>query len=106
MERLVPEFIRRRFVIQKQKIRPNERSLNPLKKLSAIEAGDLSSAAISKALSPELVRYIWWSSVFCFIILKLQVVFLKVKLNVKFEKKRLRGKKITRDSDEELHFYL
>ncbi|XP_071138004.1 transient receptor potential cation channel subfamily A member 1 homolog isoform X4 [Mytilus edulis] len=54
VERLVPEFIRRRFVIQKQKIRPNERSLNPLKKLSAIEAGDLSSAAISKALSPEL----------------------------------------------------
>ncbi|CAC5420395.1 TRPA1 [Mytilus coruscus] len=54
VERLVPEFIRRRFVIQKQKIRPNERTLNPLKKLAAIEAGDLSSAAISKALNPEL----------------------------------------------------
>ena len=57
MERIVPEFIRRRFVIQKEKIKPNERTLNPFKKLSTIETGDLSSAAISKALNPELVRY-------------------------------------------------
>lgn len=55
VERIVPEFFRRRFVIQKQKIKPNERTLNPLKKLSNIEAGDLSSATISKALNPELV---------------------------------------------------
>jgi hypothetical protein len=53
VERIVPEFIRRRFVIQKEKIKPNERTLNPFKKLSTIETGDLSSAAISKALNPD-----------------------------------------------------
>ncbi|KAJ8315242.1 hypothetical protein KUTeg_007392 [Tegillarca granosa] len=54
VERVVPEIIRRRFVRKCETVRPNEGSRNPFKKLVNIESGALSSAAISKALDPEL----------------------------------------------------
>ncbi|XP_048765661.1 transient receptor potential cation channel subfamily A member 1 homolog isoform X2 [Ostrea edulis] len=54
VERVVPEFIRRRFVTKCDTYRPNRKTLNPLKLLARAEAGDLSSQAISKALDPDL----------------------------------------------------
>lgn len=54
VERVVPEFIRRRFVTKCDTYKPNKRTLNPLKLLARAEAGDLSSQAISKALDPDL----------------------------------------------------
>ncbi|XP_061171192.1 transient receptor potential cation channel subfamily A member 1 homolog isoform X1 [Saccostrea echinata] len=54
VERVVPEFIRRRFVAKCDTYRPNRKTLNPLKLLARAEAGDLSSQAISKALDPDL----------------------------------------------------
>lgn len=55
VERVVPEFIRRRYVTKCDTYKPNKRTLNPLKLLARAEAGDLSSQAISKALDPDLV---------------------------------------------------
>ncbi|KAK3103049.1 hypothetical protein FSP39_016076 [Pinctada imbricata] len=54
VEKVVPEFIRRRFVVKCEKIAPNKGTLNPLKRLAAAESGDLSSESISKALNPDL----------------------------------------------------
>lgn len=54
VERVVPEFIRRRYVTKCDTYKPNKRTLNPLKLLARAEAGDLSSLAISKALDPDL----------------------------------------------------
>nr|XP_022289772.1 transient receptor potential cation channel subfamily A member 1 homolog isoform X3 [Crassostrea virginica] len=54
VERVVPEFIRRRFVTKCDTYKPNKKTLNPLKLLARAEAGELSSQAISKALDPDL----------------------------------------------------
>ncbi|XP_033741695.1 transient receptor potential cation channel subfamily A member 1 homolog [Pecten maximus] len=54
VERIVPEFIRRKFVTKKQTIKPNQGLKNPFSRLANLEAGDLSSAAINKALNPDL----------------------------------------------------
>lgn len=54
VERIVPEFIRRKFVIKKQTFRPNQGRKNPFSRLSNLEAGELSSASINKALNPDL----------------------------------------------------
>ena len=57
VERVVPEFIRRRFVTKCDTYKPNKKTLNPLKLLARAEAGELSSQAISKALDPDLVSH-------------------------------------------------
>ena len=58
VERIIPDFIRRRFHILKKTIRPNKMKSNPLSRL--IHAGSImSSQAIQKALNPELVSWLF-----------------------------------------------
>ena len=52
VESIVPHFIRRKFVVKLQKIRPHEH-LNPIQRF--LSSKSMSSEAITKALNPELV---------------------------------------------------
>ena len=60
VEKVVPDFIRRRFMVKCEKIAPNRSTVNPFKRLAAAEAGDLTSESISKALDPEVVSIIFY----------------------------------------------
>ncbi|KAK3088028.1 hypothetical protein FSP39_013681 [Pinctada imbricata] len=54
VEKVVPDFIRKRVVVKCEKIAPNRSTMNPFLRFKAAEAGDLTSESISKALDPDL----------------------------------------------------
>lgn len=54
VESVLPQFIRRKFVVKCQYIEPNKAVRNPLRRLLNIESGFMSTQAIIKALNPDL----------------------------------------------------
>ncbi|KAL5009533.1 hypothetical protein ScPMuIL_011838 [Solemya velum] len=54
VERVLPGFIRRRFVIKCEKVKPNAGIHNPLRRIMSIDSDTFSSLEIAKALNPEL----------------------------------------------------
>lgn len=56
VEGILPQFIRRKFVVRSHTIAPNTKSRNPLKRLFRLDLNfDSTSTSIVAALNPELV---------------------------------------------------
>lgn len=55
VEGILPQFIRRRFVMKCETIEPNAHARSAFRRLFSFDSDTLSSDAINKALSPELV---------------------------------------------------
>lgn len=57
VERMVPDFIRRKFVVRKESLSPNIGLNVFFSRTFGLESYGLTAQTISKALNPELVSY-------------------------------------------------